>query len=415
MARWSTTAPACTCGATARTSSGCAARSRPALGARAGRRSRSSTSRAPAPTGTTAPTTPRSTRCCSPGRCPGRPVHVRWRRADELSLVAVRLGDGGRRRRLPVRRGPDGVLGVRRLEPGPHLAAGLRRLARAAGRRAPRAAAQPLPDPVDPPPERGAGSTRNAVPGYPVPVRRIRGHRRQDVALRTSSLRTLGAYGNVFAIESMVDEVADCAGADPLDFRLAHLDDDRGRAVLQAVADHVGWAVPAARRRRRLGLGYARYKAKGAYCAVVAEVEAVSDVRVRRLTLAVDVGRVVNPDGVRNQIEGGAVQSTSVDAEGAGDLRPHPGHQRRLGDLPDPAVQRDARRSRCCCSTGPSCRRSASGEASQGPTAAAIGNARGRRGRRPRPRPAPHPRDGRRRHGGLTHAEPKQYRARRPT
>ena len=68
---------------------------------------------------------------------PGRPVHVRWRRADELSLVAVRLGDGGRRRRLPVRRGPDGVLGGRRLEPGPHLAAGLRRVAGAAGLRAP--------------------------------------------------------------------------------------------------------------------------------------------------------------------------------------------------------------------------------------------------------------------------------------
>ena len=59
-----------------------------------------------------------------------------------------------------------------------------------------------------------------------------------------------------------------------------------------------------------LGLGYARYKARGAYCAVVAEVEAVSDIRVRRLTLAVDVGRVVNPDGVRSQIEGGAVQAT---------------------------------------------------------------------------------------------------------
>ena len=241
---------------------------------------------------------------------PGRPVHVRWRRADELSwspfgsAMAVDLGvclsaDGrmvcwesdvwsqGHTSR-PGYAGSPGLLA------GAHVGGGAA-----------------LPDPVDPPPERGAGSTRNAVPGYVVPLRRIRGHRRQDVALRTSSLRTLGAYGNVFAIESMVDEVAACAGADPLDFRLAHLDDDRARAVLQAVADHVGWAARPRDGETGWGLGYARYKVKGAYCAVVAEVEAVSDIRVRRLTLAVDVGRVVNPDGVRNQIEGGAVQSTS--------------------------------------------------------------------------------------------------------
>jgi CO/xanthine dehydrogenase Mo-binding subunit len=241
---------------------------------------------------------------------PGRPVHVRWRRADELSwspfgsAMAVDLGvclsaegrmvcwesdvwSQGHTSR-PGYAGSPGLLA------GAHVSGGA-----------------PLPDPVDPPPERGAGSTRNAVPGYDVPVRRVRGHRRQDVALRTSSLRTLGAYGNVFAIESMVDEVAACAGADPLDFRLAHLGDDRARAVLQAVADHVGWAARPRDGETGWGLGYARYKAKGAYCAVVAEVEAVSDIRVRRLTLAVDVGRVVNPDGVRSQIEGGAVQSTS--------------------------------------------------------------------------------------------------------
>ena len=241
---------------------------------------------------------------------PGRPVHVRWRRADELAWspfgssmaidLGVRLSAEGRmvcwesdvwsqgHTSRPGYAGSPGLLAAA------HLAAGA-----------------PLPDPVDPPPERGAGSTRNAVPGYTVPVRMIRGHRRQHVALRTSSLRTLGAYGNVFAIESMVDEAAGAAGADPLDFRLAHLADDRARAVLRAVADHVGWASRPRDGETGWGLGYARYKAKGAYCAVVAEVEAVSDIRVRRLTLAVDVGRVVNPDGVRNQIEGGAVQSTS--------------------------------------------------------------------------------------------------------
>jgi nicotinate dehydrogenase subunit B len=123
-------------------------------------------------------------------------------------------------------------------------------------------------------------------------------------------MRALGAYFNVFAIESFLDEAAAVAGVDPLDFRLAHLADERGRRVLRMAADAAGWGRPTAD-GTGLGLGYARYKGTGAWCAVVAEVEAEADVRVRRLTVAVDVGRPVNPDGVRNQIEGGAVQSAS--------------------------------------------------------------------------------------------------------
>jgi CO/xanthine dehydrogenase Mo-binding subunit len=114
----------------------------------------------------------------------------------------------------------------------------------------------------------------------------------------------------VFAIESAMDELAQVAGRDPLDFRLAHLSDPRGRRVLAIAAEAAGWGRPPAE-GIGLGLGYAKYKGTGAYCAVVAEVEAEKDVRVRRLVVAVDVGRVVNPDGVRNQIEGGAVQSAS--------------------------------------------------------------------------------------------------------
>jgi nicotinate dehydrogenase subunit B len=304
---------------------------------------------------------------------PGRPVQVRWRRADELSWspfgsamavdLVVCLSSEGRmvcwesdvwsqgHTSRPGYAGSPGLLA------GAHVQGGA-----------------PLPDPVDPPPERGAGSTRNAVPGYRVPVRRIRGHRRQDVALRTSSLRTLGAYGNVFAIESMVDEVADCAGTDPLDFRRAHLDDDRARAVLQAVADHVGWAGRPRDEDVGWGLGYARYKATGAYCAVVAEVEAVSDIRVRRLTLAVDVGRVVNPDGVRSQIEGGAVQSTSWTLKEqvtfdrtritSVDWETYP--ILRFSETPDVEVLLLDR---------PELPSVGAGEASQGPTAGAIANA----------------------------------------
>jgi CO/xanthine dehydrogenase Mo-binding subunit len=157
------------------------------------------------------------------------------------------------------------------------------------------------PAPVDPPQANGAGSTRNALPGYDLPNRRVTGHRLTRTPLRSSAMRSLGAYFNVFAIESFLDEAAEVAGADPVDFRLAHLSDPRGRRVLELAAAAAGWgrAVPAG---TGLGVGYARYKGTGAWCAVVAEVEAEADVRVRRLWTAV---------GVRNQIEGGAVQATS--------------------------------------------------------------------------------------------------------
>jgi nicotinate dehydrogenase subunit B len=308
---------------------------------------------------------------------PGRPVHVRWSRADELSWspfgspmvvdVTAGLDAAGRlvswesdvwsqgHTSRPGFANSPGLLAAAHLE-RPH----------------------PIPAPVDPPPERGAGGTRNAIPGYAVPRRRITGHRLQQVALRSSSLRTLGAFTNVFAIESMVDELAARSGTDPLAFRLAHLADERGRAVLEAAAERAGWAD-----RERggdtgsdigHGIGYARYKEKGAWCAVVAEVEAGTELRVRRLTLAVDVGQVVNPDGVRNQIEGGAVQATSwtlkervrfdrtritsTDWESYPILRfsETPAVDVVLLDRPDqPSL--------------------GSGEASQGPTAAAIGNA----------------------------------------
>lgn len=241
---------------------------------------------------------------------PGRPVHVRWSRSDELTWAPL-----GSAMELDITAGVDadgrlaswstdvwsqghtsrpGSAGTPSLLAAAHLADPV-----------------PLPTPVDPAVGRGAGSTRNAVPPYAVPVRTIRGHRLERVALRSSSLRTLGAFGNVLAIESMIDEVALEVGADPLAYRLAHLDDERGRAVLLAAAEQAGWASRPTGGDVGLGIGYSRYKGRGARCAVVAEVEAVHEIRVRRLVVAVDVGRVVNPDGVRNQLEGGAVQSTS--------------------------------------------------------------------------------------------------------
>ena len=128
--------------------------------------------------------------------------------------------------------------------------------------------------------------------------------------IRTSALRTLGAQGNVFAIECFLDELAAERGEDPVDFRLRHLSDERAKDVIRAAAKRAKWK-PDKQAGTGYGLGFARYKNTGAYCAVIAEVEGAEDISVRRLTIAVDVGEAINPDGVINQIEGGAIQATS--------------------------------------------------------------------------------------------------------
>jgi nicotinate dehydrogenase subunit B len=211
------------------------------------------------------------------------------------------------------------------------------------------------------------------LPGYDLPRRQVTGHRVLETPIRTSAMRALGAYLNVFAIESFMDEAAERAGRDPLDFRLDHLGDDRGRRVLRTAAEAAGWGTPLPDGIGR-GLGYARYKGRGGYCAVVAEVAAETDIAVRRLTVAVDVGKVVNPDGVVNQMQGGAVQSASWT------LRERVRFDRRRVTSVDwerypilrfsevPAVDVTIVDSDEEQSLG-------AGEAAQGPTAAAIANA----------------------------------------
>ena len=172
----------------------------------------------------------------------------------------------------------------------------------------------PTPTAVDPPLARGAGAGRNAVPGYDIPHRRVRVHRLTDMPVRTSALRSLGAHLNVTAIEAFIDEIAQQAGRDPVQYRLDRLSDPRGRRVLQRVAELAGWESRAAGQHGEgagFGVGYARYKNMGAYCAVIAQVRLVDSVDVVALTVVVDVGQVVNPDGVANQIEGGAIQAAS--------------------------------------------------------------------------------------------------------
>jgi nicotinate dehydrogenase subunit B len=136
-----------------------------------------------------------------------------------------------------------------------------------------------------------------------------------EAPLRTSALRTLGGYANVFALESFVDELAAAAGVDPVEFRLRHTKEVRVRAVIEAATQRAGWRAgtrPDGARGR--GFAFSRYKNLGCYCAIVADVEVertTGRVRITRAVAAVDAGEIVNPDGVVNQIEGGIVQSAS--------------------------------------------------------------------------------------------------------
>ena len=240
----------------------------------------------------------------------GRPVRVQWSRADELAWapfgppMAIALeadldGQGqlvhwrheiwsnGHTSR-PGRGKSPALLGAW------HLAEPFER----------------LPS-INPPVAGGGGAERNSIPLYDFPAWQILNHRVFAMPLRASALRSLGAFANVFAIESFVDELAALRRIDPVEFRLGYLSDARARTVIERAAARAGWSHWRAGEGRGHGIGFARYKHTGAYCAVVAEVEAEADIRVRRLVIAVDVGLVINPDGLANQIEGGAVQSVS--------------------------------------------------------------------------------------------------------
>jgi len=164
-------------------------------------------------------------------------------------------------------------------------------------------------------PQPAGGGDRNAIPLYDFPRQRVVHHFIKDMPLRVSALRTLGAYANVFAIESFIDELALAAAADPVAFRLSHLNDPRARAVIEAVAAKAGWkAGEKGNGMRGRGFGFAKYKNLATYVALIAEVEvdrASGRVAVPRAYAAVDSGLIVNPDGLANQIEGGIIQSAS--------------------------------------------------------------------------------------------------------
>ncbi len=249
-------------------------------------------------------------------QCPGQPVRVLWSRADELThspfgaahLVALeaRLDEAGQLTHWQHELWANGYSSRPGRATTPSLLAASER-----------AAATALPLPINPPLAAGGGADRNAVPAYAVPKLMVINHRLTVMPLRTSAMRALGAYANVFAIECFVDELAHLLGEDPLAFRKRHIEDPRSLAVLDAVVQRSDWWQHRAAEPEGTGhgLAWARYKNSGAWCAVLARVQlpqrASEQLRVLNLDIAVDVGMVVDLDGVINQIEGGAVQSVS--------------------------------------------------------------------------------------------------------
>jgi CO/xanthine dehydrogenase Mo-binding subunit len=164
----------------------------------------------------------------------------------------------------------------------------------------------------DPAMSGGGGMARNAEVIYALPNQKVVAHRVDELPLRASTLRALGAYANVFAGESFIDELALACGADPLEYRLRHMQDPRARAVIELAAQKAGW-VPHAQSdgTRGRGIAFAQYKNGYGYIAIVAEVALEPEFRVTRMVAAVDVGLAINPDGILNQTEGGILQALS--------------------------------------------------------------------------------------------------------
>jgi CO/xanthine dehydrogenase Mo-binding subunit len=242
---------------------------------------------------------------------PGRPVRVQWMREQEHTLepygaamttnVTASLDRGGNIISWQF----DVWSNTHSTRPGTagSLLAGL-------------AVASPFPVPppqVIPQPE--GGGDRNAIPIYAIPNAKVVHHFIPAMPLRVSAMRGLGAYMNVFSIESFMDELAKSAAADPVEFRIKHLEDPRARAVVRLAAEKFEWQAGGKRPQGRgRGFAFARYKNFAGFCAVAVEVEVEHEtgrVRLVRAVAAADSGQGVNPDGIRNQIEGGVIQAAS--------------------------------------------------------------------------------------------------------
>jgi len=302
----------------------------------------------------------------------GTPIRVQWSRADELASAPVSSAMGMTMEasldvngkvtgwRMDVWSGPHGQR--------PGMSGGVNLLGAEALEHPP-----PAVTPVDVPDEMGGGALRNAIALYDVP-QKVVSHFIPQMPVRTSSFRGLGALGNVFAIESFIDELADAAGEDPVAYRLMLLRDERARRVVELVAKFAGWGHQPQGSGRAKGVAFSRYKNHAAYLAAVAEVRVTETVILEKIWCTVDAGLVINPDGLRNQIEGGIVQAASwtlheevrfVDGRISSDSwEQYP--ILRFSEVPDIEIELVENAANPALGVG---------EVALGPTAAAIGNA----------------------------------------
>jgi nicotinate dehydrogenase subunit B len=158
---------------------------------------------------------------------------------------------------------------------------------------------------------RVGGGTRNSEPYYDIPSANVQDHYVKG-PLRVSALRGLGAYANIFAIESFMEELAEKAEKDPIDFRIQHSTDERSIAVLQKLKELT--QNEKAGEGEGIGFGFSRYKNTASYCAVAAKVKVDLDaqkVTPLKMWAVIDAGETINPDGIKNQTEGGLIQAAS--------------------------------------------------------------------------------------------------------
>ncbi|MGB8631553.1 MAG: molybdopterin cofactor-binding domain-containing protein, partial [Xanthobacteraceae bacterium] len=305
-------------------------------------------------------------------RMPGRPIRVRWRRQEEFAFepvspamvvkVRAKVDDTGR----PVDWTTEIWSGTHQGRPG----GGANLLAAEALPNPP-----PVPAPVDVPEAAGGGATRNGEPLYDIRSKRIVHHLVTETPRRTSALRGLGAMPNVFALESFIDELAERAGKDAVAYRLEQLSDPRARRVIERVAAMSDWSAGQSRQPNRgKGIGFARYKNRAAYAAVIVELEVEDSIRLLHAWCAADVGLAVNPDAVINQLEGGMIQSASwvlkeqvrFDNATAGPIDWESYPVLRFSEIPEIEIALVDVDTDVPLGVG---------EATAGPTAAAIGNA----------------------------------------
>ena len=304
-------------------------------------------------------------------RRPGRPVRVQWRREDEFGFAPVGTA---MLMELSAELDASGRLVDYTAEiwNTPHT--GARGSAVAESALAGYVAPPKPPQRLMPDGSRFSGGLLNATPSYDIAATRTLEHV-VETPIRSSSLRSLGGAPNTFAGESFIDELAEAAGQDPLAYRLAMLSEPRGRAVLTRLAEMCAWTRRwEAGTGRGLGLAYDRHRGRGAMVACAAEVEVEAEVRLVRLWCACDGGLIVNPDGAKNQLEGGMIMAASwtlkeqVRLGGAG-IRSTTWDDYpilRFSEVPPIEIELLNTRDPRPCGLG---------EVSQGPVMAAIGNA----------------------------------------